>query len=211
MLWIMRHFGKTLGGALLLLGVYWLPADLMNAGEALGPWQKAVGIVDREVALLSITIAVFIWLAWSELKPVLVERFFMPKWQRPVRGKPPAYLRVGVDRGSKAPRMSERFNICSFYLTEFAPLHYLMIVFEKDVGIEHLTLTRGDGTPIGHKWVDVGPRSVIAHITDKIKMDGLIFHCANGDDRAMAPREIPAAPQSLPSIAAETPPKIPLD
>lgn len=209
--WLFHRFKKTIGFGLLLLTLYWLPADLMGAGEALGPWQAVAGTVDREVALLVITLVVFSWLAWNEVKPVLTERFFMPKWQRSVRGKPPAYLKIGVDAGSVRPRFDERFNICSFYITPADPFCYLVIVFEVDVGIESIRLVRGDGSPIRHNWIDVGPSSAIAHVKDVIKKDGLIFHCENVDDRTMAPRAIPDLLQSHQSIGVETPPKSPPD
>ncbi len=85
---IIRSFGKVLFWLGSLLGLFYLPADVMNPNEALGAWGRIIGHFD--IWIFSLILVVY--LAWVEFRPYrtavwvwlvghLPKRWVSPKFQ----------------------------------------------------------------------------------------------------------------------------------
>ncbi|MGB7317848.1 MAG: hypothetical protein WBC85_07765 [Planktotalea sp.] len=191
---LIASFWKTIVFGATLLGLYYLPIDILGAGEASAPWRKVLAVIDREVLLWVFSVSMFTWLAWTELKPILSERLFVPSWQKPVRGGMPARLRLVGDPASKTLRRVENFNVFRYDLEPGKTGTLLFIVFDKEAGTETIILRNNDASPIRYELLDRTERSVVINIMSPVSLPGIYFECRNDADLMKAPTDVEHLP-----------------
>lgn len=79
---VLRAVWKSLVAAMALIGLFWLPADIVSYDQALGPWQRLWALVSRETLLWAFALTLFAWLVWTDLRPFVrgrLKRKFSPR------------------------------------------------------------------------------------------------------------------------------------
>jgi hypothetical protein len=69
MLKALRACWRSISAGMFLLGLFWLPADVEQYGQALSPWQRLWAMVDRETLLWAFALGLFAWLVWTDVRP----------------------------------------------------------------------------------------------------------------------------------------------
>lgn len=73
MRWFLGHFWQFLGFGLTLFGIFWLPKDLSDAGEAVQPWRRIVAMFDQNTALWVFACAATAYIFFVEARPVVAK------------------------------------------------------------------------------------------------------------------------------------------
>jgi hypothetical protein len=61
---------KTIGVLLVAFGLYWLPKDIQDSGQAAEPWQRAWALVDQNTLLWVALVVMGGWVIYSDLRPL---------------------------------------------------------------------------------------------------------------------------------------------
>ncbi len=69
------RFWASLGFALTLFGIFWLPKDIQDWKDAAQPWKRALAMVDQNTALWVFSIVLLLYLVTIELLPRAITYF----------------------------------------------------------------------------------------------------------------------------------------
>lgn len=61
----------AIGFATLLFGIFWLPKDIEDAGDAAEVWQRWLAMLDQNTALWAFSFVALAYIAWMDARPFL--------------------------------------------------------------------------------------------------------------------------------------------
>ncbi len=181
MLKFLSHFWKTIGFLFFLLAVYWTPKDVLDWRDAAEPWRRLLAMLDKITLLWAGSIVLLLWLFWSEIRPLIRDRFSINRSMRPFKGMYPAKLVYEYNSITGKPQRIANYGVARFYITH-GNISWIFLAFERDTGTENIFVASNDGSPIAYDIVDKGPRSLVIKMKSEIPRSGLTIECEDPRD-----------------------------
>ena len=75
---ILSSAWKTIGVAMFLFGIFWLPKDIEDWTEAGEPWKKALSMIDQNTALWIVSLLALLYVAYVEWLGNVLSNYFSP-------------------------------------------------------------------------------------------------------------------------------------
>lgn len=188
MLFIIRHFWRTILFATAIFGIFWLPKDIEDYSEALPPWANLLSKVDRENAIICVAAILLLWLLWTEFRPLLQGKILIARDYRPVKGKYPGKLAFRFGEGHRSPETIENIGIDSYYVHVNSKPNLIVMSFTRETGMKHISVKANDNSKVLFNVLHWKSRFLVLGIETRMPFEGLTIECSDPRDERFPTR-----------------------
>lgn len=79
MLTVLKRMRASIAVLMSLVGIFWLPKNIEDIGEAAGTWRRFAAMIDQNAALWALALTSAVYIVWMDIRPYVRARFGSPK------------------------------------------------------------------------------------------------------------------------------------